>query len=199
MRRKLISCLVLAAATVTTAANAAVVTLQTTAAAGSDFILTYQSTLGPDEGLRTGDKFVIYDFAGYVAHSVFSTAANFAASTQLVTPGLIVPGQTDDPTLTNLVFTYTGADTRNTGGPYRSLDINGLGAKSIYSTTVFDAFTTVTTKNNPVASENTAVYTLGTTQVPTGSVPEPAAWMLMIGGFGLVGASARRHRKTVAA
>ena len=30
-----------------------------------------------------------------------------------------------------------------------------------------------------------------------GSVPEPASWALMIGGFGLVGAAARRQRQTV--
>jgi hypothetical protein len=32
----------------------------------------------------------------------------------------------------------------------------------------------------------------------TGSVPEPAAWTLMIGGFGLVGA-ALRHRRNAPA
>lgn len=33
----------------------------------------------------------------------------------------------------------------------------------------------------------------------TGSVPEPAAWVLMIAGFGLVGVAARRRRVSVAA
>ena len=32
-----------------------------------------------------------------------------------------------------------------------------------------------------------------------GGVPEPATWALMIGGFGLVGANARRRRRAVAA
>jgi hypothetical protein len=34
---------------------------------------------------------------------------------------------------------------------------------------------------------------------PSGVVPEPAAWALMISGFGLVGAAARRRRTVVAA
>jgi hypothetical protein len=33
----------------------------------------------------------------------------------------------------------------------------------------------------------------------TGAIPEPASWILMIAGFGLVGASARRRRAVVAA
>jgi len=31
------------------------------------------------------------------------------------------------------------------------------------------------------------------------SVPEPASWALMIGGFGMVGATMRRRRQTMAA
>ncbi|MBL8771217.1 MAG: PEPxxWA-CTERM sorting domain-containing protein [Phenylobacterium sp.] len=34
---------------------------------------------------------------------------------------------------------------------------------------------------------------------PTGAVPEPATWLLMIGGFGLAGAALRRRRAAVAA
>ncbi|HEX4712353.1 PEPxxWA-CTERM sorting domain-containing protein [Phenylobacterium sp.] len=35
--------------------------------------------------------------------------------------------------------------------------------------------------------------------LPAGAVPEPASWALMIGGFGLAGASLRRRRSAVAA
>ncbi len=34
---------------------------------------------------------------------------------------------------------------------------------------------------------------------PAGAVPEPATWAMMLGGFGLVGASVRRRRSTVVA
>ena len=39
----------------------------------------------------------------------------------------------------------------------------------------------------------------GTVVVTEGGVPEPASWALMIGGFGLVGASLRRRRASLAA
>ena len=35
--------------------------------------------------------------------------------------------------------------------------------------------------------------------VSVGGVPEPASWAMMIAGFGLVGAAARRRRQTVTA
>ncbi len=35
--------------------------------------------------------------------------------------------------------------------------------------------------------------------VPFGAVPEPAAWALMIGGFGMIGVAARRRRTVVTA
>lgn len=43
------------------------------------------------------------------------------------------------------------------------------------------------------------LYDSYTVQSPSGAVPEPAAWAMMIGGFGLVGASARRRRSAVVA
>jgi hypothetical protein len=40
---------------------------------------------------------------------------------------------------------------------------------------------------------------LAVTSIRPGGVPEPAAWALMIGGFGLAGATLRRRRATLAA
>ncbi len=39
----------------------------------------------------------------------------------------------------------------------------------------------------------------GINSVSAQTVPEPASWMLLVGGFGLIGAAARRHRTTAAA
>lgn len=46
-----------------------------------------------------------------------------------------------------------------------------------------------------------ALLTTGVTFTPvaTGAVPEPAAWALMVGGFGVVGVASRRRRKLVVA
>jgi hypothetical protein len=40
-----------------------------------------------------------------------------------------------------------------------------------------------------------AGVTVGGVTVPTGGVPEPASWMLMLGGFGAVGGAMRSRRK----
>lgn len=174
-------------------ANAAVVTLENQTQNGpSNFTWTYQGTLGPDEGVRAGDRLVIYDFAGYISGSVFSSLPNVTASVEnvSVTP-LSFPGQVDNPGLVNLVFTYTGPDFRTSGGPFAPIDFNGLGARSIYGQSVVDSFFTQTTKNNPPITANTATFQVGLVSVP--AIPEPATWAMMIGGFGLVGAAMRRR------
>lgn len=155
-------------------------------------IFSYRGTLGPDEGVRAGDRLIIYDFAGYVDGSIFTGSPNLVGTSEFTTAGALVPGQTDDPSLVNLIFTYSGPDFQNVDGPFPPFDFTGFGASSIFSRSRLDAFTTITTKNNPAAAENTVVVTLGSTGVPT--VPEPASWAMIIGGFGLVGAIARRRR-----
>lgn len=181
-------------------ADAAVITLQGVAANGpGDFTFTYQGTLGPDEGLRRGDRLIIYDFAGYVAGSIFSPSPDVVATVEAVSPGgLVTPGFDDSPDLVNLVFTYTGPTIRASGGPFPALDFDGLGARSTLGGLVFDAFYTLTTKNNPnnvPGGAGTPIYTLGSVSVPA-AIPEPATWGLLLGGFGLTGFAMRRRRST---
>ncbi len=183
-------------------ANAAVITLQgVTNNGANDNTFTYQGTLGPDEGLRSGDRLVIFDFAGYIAGSIFTPAGTVVGSTELTSSDPVTPGFNDNPNLVNLVFTYTGPDIRNSGGPFAPLDFNGLGARSTLSGTVADAFFTLTTKNNPdgqPGGSNTAVFTLGQVSVPTAAIPEPASWAMMLGGFGLLGGAMRRPHRIAA-
>jgi hypothetical protein len=40
---------------------------------------------------------------------------------------------------------------------------------------------------------------LAISRIPTGGVPEPASWALVILGFGLAGATMRRRRTAIAA
>ncbi|NNM77457.1 PEP-CTERM sorting domain-containing protein [Sphingomonas sp. ID1715] len=141
----------------------------------------------------------MYDFAGYIAGSITSPSANVVASTELTSSDPVTPGYNDDPNLVNLVFTYVGPDFRNVDGPFAPLDFNGLSARSTFSGLGVDAFFTLTTKNNPTGApggSNTPVFTLGNVSVPTG-VPEPASWAMMLGGFGLLGAVARRSNRRV--
>jgi hypothetical protein len=188
---------VLAALGLAGTADAAVLTLQSITNNGpSDSTFTYQATLGPDEGVRTGDRFVIFDFAGYIGGSVFSGDANLVASAQNTTAGVLVtPGFNDDPNVANLVFTYTGPAFRTTTGPLAPFNFAAIGARSTFSSTAVDAFFTLTTKNNPAAERNQPVFTLGQVSVPVSAVPEPAAWAMMIGGFAMAGGAARRRSR----
>jgi hypothetical protein len=179
-------------------AQAAVITLQSVTPNGANNnTFTYQGTLGPDEGVRTGDRLIIFDFNGYIAGSVFSSLASVTASTENTSAGtLMTPGQSDDPNVVNLVFTYTGPDFQTSGGPFASIDFNGLGARSVFGSTIFDAFFAQTTKNNPAGEAGTAAFQVGTVRVPNTAVPEPATWAMMLGGFGLIGAATRRRSRT---
>ena len=191
----------LAAFGVAGSADAAVLTLQGITSNGpSNSTFSYQATLGPDEGVRTGDRFVIFDFAGYISGSVFSGDANLVASAQNTTSGVLVtPGFNDDPNVANLVFTYTGPAFRTTTGPLAPFNFAPIGARSTFSQTAVDAFFTLTTKNNPASERNQPVFTLGQVSVPVSAVPEPATWAMMIGGFGMLGAAARRRTRTARA
>jgi hypothetical protein len=139
-------------------ASAAVITLESiTPQGGGQFSFNYQGTLGPDEGVRPGDRLVVFDFGGYVPGSIFTPNANVVGSVEFTSPtALVTPGFTDNPNIVNLVFTYVGAPFRNEGGPFTPFDFNGLGARSTLSRTAIDAFFTLTTKNNPRNDENTA-------------------------------------------
>jgi hypothetical protein len=183
------------------AANAAVIpSLTDVTPTGSNFTFTYQGTLSEDAGLVSGDRLVIFDFAGYVPDSISSPYADISSTTELVSTGLTtIPGQVDDPTIPNLVFTYIGPDFHNTGGPYTPIDFNGLSAQSVFGGMGADTFAAVTTKNNPdglPGGTGTPIYDQGFITVPAAAVPEPASWALMIFGMGMVGAGLRLRRRT---
>lgn len=179
-------------------ANAAVITLESVTANGpDDFTFEYQGTLGPDEGVRAGDRLVIRDFRGYIAGSIFGGGPNLIATTELVSGDPLTPGFDDDASIVNLVFTYTGPDFRTSGGPFAPFNFDGLGARSTFGNTRADAMFTLTTKNNPdgqPGGTGTPIFTLGQVSVPN-AIPEPASWAMMIGGFAMAGAAMRRRAR----
>ena len=151
-------------------ANAVTITLESTSGDGfGNTVFTYQGTLTEDEGVRSGDRLIIYDFAGYVDGSIFTPSASVVGSTEFSSDLPLLPGRVDDPTLLNLVFTYVGAPFRNTGGPFEGgFDFNGFGASSIFSDTTLEDFSALTTKNNPAEEENTGVLSIGRVQTRPG-------------------------------
>lgn len=62
----------------------------------------------------------------------------------------------------------------------------GFNVRDIYQITVFAGSSALYVGKLDATAGNGAV---------TSFVPEPAAWMIMVGGFGLVGVAARRRRK----
>jgi hypothetical protein len=184
-----------------TAANAAVIATlnpgSPTANGDGTFTYTYSGTLSGDAGLMPGDELVIFDFNGYVAGSVAAPLypGLISATTSLTNPELLqTPGQVDNPTIPNLVFTYIGAPFQVSGGPFAPSDFNNLTARSIFNSVTLDTFGAMTTKNNPPGIETgTKIFDQGFISVP--AVPETATWAMMILGMGMVGMGLRMRRR----
>lgn len=85
------------------------------------------------------------------------------------------------------------------GGNFLTMDSGSIG---VWTTNLFHVVATSTSETLTFSAINLGgapSYGNEITNVSlTGGVPEPAAWMLMIGGFGLAGA-ALRHRRAAAA
>jgi hypothetical protein len=188
--RNLVPVLLAGSLFVATPASAVVVFLSgapTSTAGGWQF--SYQANFSDGEGVKNGSTFVIFDFAGYVPGSVFSPYADLVASSELLSAGLPTsPDFTDDPTISNLRFTYTGTSLLNLS----NASFSGLNAVSVLSGIAQDGFGAVTVKSSgPLLGSK--VYSAGLVSVPSG-IPEPAAWGMMLAGFGLTGAAMRRRR-----
>jgi hypothetical protein len=173
---------------------------------GSNFLFSYTATLSGDEGLTSGSKLVIFDFAGYVPGSISSGSANILATTELSsnfntgTGGVqINPMFTDDPTIPNLVFTYTGADFQTTAGPFTPVLLGGFTAESTLGGLVLDGFSARAISNSGMGTVGTDSFNNGAVGVAaaivSGGIPEPAAWSMLIMGFGGVGGLLRVKRR----
>jgi hypothetical protein len=165
------------------------------------YFFSYQGYLAGDQGLVAGDQLEIFNFAGYVPGSVFSPYADVTASVTTGDPnGLdLPPGFVIQPGTTTLVFTYTGPNFDTTGGPFGRTLFNGIGAKSTFPNfALAGAYSAVAEKNNGPETGH-ATFNLGYEAVPVSSIPEPAAWALMLVGAGLSGAAMRGRRRVAAA
>ncbi|MFM8272422.1 MAG: PEP-CTERM sorting domain-containing protein [Gemmata sp.] len=172
-----------------------------------NFRWTYSVVLPTDMKLQAGNYFTIYDFAGYQSGSATvsgtapdSTYAQYwslTTSTLGPTPERLNPQ--DDPSITNLTFTYNGPNI-----PSGQLTLGNFAATSTFSQTGGSFFTAT----NPQALSGNIDSNITSTMVPVGrdlpnpvSTPEPTTLVLVGLGLPLVGLGRviRRKRGVAAA
>ena len=159
---------------------------------GSNFTWTYSASLTNDETLQSGNFFTIYDFAGYVSGTNFQPANwVFSSANVGVTPSRVTP--TDNPSIPNLTWTYTGP---NVGpGP---VDLGLFGADSTFSNTKIGDFAAEAIKYAPGKPGNgLPVDNVGSVGVPTGHVsviPEASSLLLLLPGLAPLGLLLKRRR-----
>jgi hypothetical protein len=165
---------------------------------GDNYRYTYGVMLTSNSTLQPGDQFVIYDFNGLVSGSN-TQPAGFAFSTMNTggNPGRTVPN--DNPTMPNLVWTYTGG-TPLVGqiglGNFTALSTlpeANVSTDFVSRTHVEDPTGALTTEDNITSTKAPSgtdiqpppVVTPPTVTPPSG-VPEPSSLLLLAAGMPLL-------------
>jgi hypothetical protein len=125
-------------------------------------------------------------------HLVVFTNDTFAASAQSVAFGTLFPNTNETTLINDLVtdsnfgdlFDFSNGDA--VSGPNGSIAFGST-----------DTFSEIAFSTGQIIGTGVSVITQG--PPAAGAVPEPAAWVMMIVGFGLTGGLARRRRGAMAA
>jgi PEP-CTERM motif len=148
---------------------------------------TYGVILTTDAFIKAGDYFTVYDFAGFIPGSnVQPDGWTFSTSKVGKTP--VNTNPTDDPTIPNLTWVYTGQGQIN-----GQIGLGNFSAVSPFQNTDFNSFTA---RSNRLV-DGRIDTNITDTQVPvpgtTLHAPEPATLALM--GLGLPLLLLRRLRR----
>jgi hypothetical protein len=188
MRRWItIALAITAVLTAPTAARAGLVPVQVSVLPeGGMYRFTYAIVLPTNSVLRPGDYFTSYDFDGFVAGSQTASGSPYSADWSASigntgpTPGGVLP--TDNASISNLSWTYTGAEINIDA----SIGLGNFWALSLYPDTT-DSWFTASTGTSSGSTDNNITPTIVPVPKAPGNpppgVPEPATLALV--GLGL--------------
>ena len=128
--------------------------------------------------------------------SAFSLTVSAPGASVLLNQGnsvIVTQGSNLSATAANLAFDYSGAS------GFLLFQLGGFGTGMKYfcnasvADTCFQGASAIPESFNSVSAQVEARVGSQIIASVAGTVPEPASWALMVSGFGLVGASLRRH------
>src|SRR5256886_10574502 len=160
-------------------------TLSSVTGSSPTFTWNYAANVTVDETVNTGDFFTIYDF-GTIAPGSNTQPTGWTFSQALLGPTPALVNATDNPTILNLTWTYTG-----------STPISGSAALGIFSVITgtdqlkVGQFTAEATRNSG-PNAGTKVDNIGNVSVP---VPESSALLPIIGVCAAAGFSTLLRRQ----
>jgi len=162
-------------------------TLSSVTGSSPNFTWNYSANVTVDENINTGDFFTIYDF-GSIAPGSNTQPTGWTFSQALIGPTAALTSPTDNPSILNLTWTYTG-----------TTPINGSAALGVFSVITgtdqlkTGQFTAQATRNSG-PDAGTKISNVGNVAVP---VPEPSALFPILSLCAAIGVDRFfRRRKT---
>jgi hypothetical protein len=163
-------------------------TLDSITGSSPNFTWNYSANVTVDQTVNSGDFFTIYDFSS-IMPTTTTQPSGWTFSTALVGPTAALTSPTDDPTLWNLTWTYSGAPISGSAA---------LGMFSVVTSTdqLKDGQFTAQATRNSGPNAGTKVSNIGVVSVP---VPEPSALFPILSLAAAIGVDRFFRRRKAAA